>query len=364
MLMTPYERHLAILHNEEPDKVDVVAAAGLRTGPQGGWVRRLMRRGMGVTHIVPPYKPMFFFDTIVNPYVKGIEYSQTYYFENGVWRTRHRFNTPVGEIASVIGGNPGLGLATGHVCEPFIKERKDWKVINYLFRSMHEEMRPNHREVQMDQEDLGDSGVTIGVIDKTPFQRLWIELSSLEDAIYAVIDQQSEFLEFLDVQYTFHKKAAEICAASPAVHFELIDNITNTISPDLYREYCIPVYKLYTDAFKGTGKKLAVHHDGLMATLKNEMAEAPFDIIDSFTIPPVGDVTLTEAKRLWPDKLIFINLPPHLAHSNKAEIRKGYEEILKEWGSKKLVIEHVEDMPEEVLELHLNSALDVCGYSD
>jgi hypothetical protein len=36
--------------------------------------------------------------------------------------------------------------------------------------------------------------------------------------------------------------------------------------------------------------------------------------------------------------------------------------VINEWGSKRLVIEHVEDMPPDRLEMHLNAALDVCGY--
>ena len=99
-----------------------------------------------------------------------------------------------------------------------------------------------------------------------------------------------------------------------------------------------------------------------MAHLKKEIAEAPFDIVDSFTIPPVGDITIAEAKQIWPDKRLFINLPPHLAYAEKKELHNAYEFITSEWGNKCLVIEHVEDMPAETLERHLEAALDVCGY--
>ena len=360
--MTPYERHRAVLQNEKPDKIDVIAAVGLRTGPQGGWIRRLSERGMGLTHIVPPYRPMFFFDMIVNPFIKDITYSQTIAFEDGVWKTEHTFSTKAGEVSSVVGQNPGLDLGTGHVYVPFIKEEKDWRVINYLFKRMYEELTPNYKELILDQEDLGEKSTTIGVIDLSPFQRVFVELSSIEQAVYTFFDEKEYFHEFLEIQDNFHRKAAEICAESPAYHFELIDNITNTISPEIYSKYCMPVYRLYTEAFRGTDKKFAVHHDGLLAHLKEEMAAAPFDIVDSFTVPPVGNMSLTEAKELWPDKIITVNLPPHLAHSSGDEIRKGYEAIVEEWGGTNLVIEHVEDMPEETLELHLNTALDVCGY--
>jgi uroporphyrinogen-III decarboxylase len=209
---------------------------------------------------------------------------------------------------------------------------------------------------------LGEQGTTIGIIDRTPFQRLWLEFSTIEETSYAVYDEEPCFLEFIDIQFRFHQKAAEIAAQSPAYHFEVIDNITNTISPALYTKYCIPIYDMYTRAFLKTNKKLAVHCDGLLSHIRNEIAHSPFDIIDSFTVPPVGDVTLTEAKNLWPQKTIAMNLAPHLAHSSYDEVVKGYEEILSEWGNNKLIIEHVEDMPQDTLEMHLSAVLDVCGY--
>jgi len=57
-----------------------------------------------------------------------------------------------------------------------------------------------------------------------------------------------------------------------------------------------------------------------------------------------------------------VNLPPHLAYAAPDELHEGYQKILDEHGSKCLIIEHVEDLPESALENHLTAALDVCGY--
>jgi hypothetical protein len=62
--------------------------------------------------------------------------------------------------------------------------------------------------------------------------------------------------------------------------------------------------------------------DGLIAHLKGEISEAPFDIVDSFTVPPVGNMSLSEVKTLWPKKIVSVNLPPHLAHSGRHEVVK------------------------------------------
>ena len=360
--MDARQRHLAVLHGQEPDKVNVAAAAGLREGPKGGWMRRLSARGMCITHILPPYRPMFFYSGMINPNLDDVVYGQTYFRENGLSKIRHTFETPVGSVYAVVGRNPDDNVAEGATEIPFIKEPSDWRVINYVFAGMLDRLRPNYKEIALDQEDLGGAGVTIAIVDRTPFQRAWIELASLERAVFDFKRRPDELLEFLDIQRRFHEKAAEITAGCPTPHVLLIDNITNIISPSLYAEFCAPTYRIYTDAFNGTDKKLCVHFDGLFRHLKRNVRDSTFDVIDSFTVPPTGDVSIPEAKEFFPEKRIFVNLPPHLAYANTESLRKAYAKILDEWGDKILTIEHVEDLPPAVLEKHLSAALDVCGY--
>jgi hypothetical protein len=342
--------------------VDVVFATGLRAGPTHGMLKRLTARGMGITHIVPPYTPMFFFDHMINPYVKDVVYSQSYFYENGVWMIRHQYETPEGTIDSIVGINPDDPLLTHSARTHFVKEVRDWAVINFIFSRMLDIMAPNYEELRGDQADLGMDGTTIAVVDKTPFQRAWVELAGMERTAYDFAEQPPELLEYLEIQKRFHLKAAEITAGCPAEHITLIDNITDVISPRYYRQYCLPYYKMYTDALKGTGKKFAVHHDGLLRHLRKELHEASFDILDSLTVPPTGNISLAEAREYFPEKVLAVNLPPHLAFASMDELHQGYARILNEHGSKCLIIEHVEDLPEAVLENHLTAALDVCGY--
>jgi hypothetical protein len=105
-----------------------------------------------------------------------------------------------------------------------------------------------------------------------------------------------------------------------------------------------------------------VHLDGLLRHIHEEINESSFDILDSLTVPPTGNISLTEAKEFFPGKILAVNLPPHLAFASMDELHEGYQKILDEHGSKCLIIEHVEDLPEAALEKHLTAALDVCGY--
>lgn len=363
MVMTAREKILACLNSEEPEKIPVCAWNYLRLGSQGGWKRRLTARGLGILDTVSLYAPAFRVRQI-DPHLEDVKYIQVHYVEKGLWKYRHSFETPVGTITGVIRINPTeADLRANAQEEYFVKERSDWRVVNYIFRGILNKLAPNYTPFERTEDELGDTGLTIGVVEKTPFQRAWVELATLDRTLIDFDEQPEELQEYLDIQRQIHLKIAEITAASPAKFIDLTDHVTDITHPRYYREYCMPFYEIYNNAFKGTDKILGTHMDGRFNHLKKEVGEAAFKVVESLTMPPVGDISLTEAKAIWPDKILFINTPPHLALSEPEEVRKGYRALAEEWGNKRgLLIEHSEDMPLDKVETHLSAALDVFGY--
>jgi len=360
--MNAFERFSAIIQGEEPDLVGVMAATGLRRGSQGGIYQRFADRGLCLRDIVPPHQPFFTFPGCQNPYITDIVYTRKDYYQNGNWHEKHILDTPMGSISSVVRRNLEIDVSSGAPHEHFIKEEKDWDVTNYLFKRIIEHLRPNYSEMERNQDAFGSRGLTLALIDRTPYQRAWIELASLEQTVLSCYDPSPGFKEYVELQIQYHQKVAEIAAGCPSDLVLINDNITNTISPTFYREYCIPVYQIYQDAFIGTNKILAVHHDGLLNSLSAEISTAPFQIVDSFTLPPSGDVPLKEVKSSWKGKTLFINLPPFLAYEPEDRLSVIYKKVIDEWGSKKIAFVHVEDYPLEQVETHLKVLLDVCGY--
>ena len=364
MSMTARERILAVINGEEPDKIPVCAWDDLRLGTQGGWVRRLVARGLGVIHFVLPYKPVYLHPLWLNPYLEDVKYIQIHYVEKGIVKYRHTFETPVGSITGVMRMNPmNVDLLCGAQEEYFVKEPSDWNVVNYIFKGILGKLAPNYDTFEREEDELGDTGMTFAFIEKTPYQRAWVELASPERTVVDFHEQPEVIQEYVEIQRQLHTRIAAIAAESPAKLILIIDHATDMTPPYYYRDYCIRFYEIYSKAMEGTGKVLGTHLDGRFGHLKKEIAEAPFRVVDSFTVPPTGDVSLTEAKSVWPDKILFVNTPPHLAWAEPEEIRKGYEALIEEWGSKKgLLLEHCEEMPLEKVESHLSVVMDVFGY--
>ena len=364
MSMTARERMMAVLSGEEPDKIPVYTYAGLRTGSQGGWMRRLMKRGMGVIHFAPPHKPAFLHPLWINPHLEDVKYIQIHYREKGVLKYRQTFETPVGSVTGVVMVNPQpVQFMLDAQQEYLVKDPADWRVVNYIFQGILNNLAPNYEAFEREEDELGDQGISFGLIGKTPYQRAWVELASPERAVIDFHEQPEELQEYIEIQKRLHTRIAEIAAESPAKFIDIADNITDMISPTYYREYCMPIYEIYHKLLEGTGKVLGTHMDGRIGNLKKEVAEAAFKIIESYTVPPAGDISLTEAKAIWPDKTIFMNTAPHLAWAEPQEVRKGYEALAQEWGSKRgLLLENSEELPLEKVEAHISAAMDAFGY--
>lgn len=360
--MTPREKVMAVLNHEEPDKIPIMAFDFARIGSQGGWLRRLIKRGLGITRLCHPYKPSY---RGMDFYLEDVKYTQIRYIEKGIIKFRHLLETPIGTVTSVTRINPikDVQLLMGAHEEYFVKKPSDWRIMSYIFSGILNKLTPNYEAFEREEDELGETGVCYGRIDKTPFQRAWVELAPLERVAIDFKEKPEELQEFLEIQRQLHTRQAEIAAESPITFIDITEHITTVISPKYYREYCIPYYEIYAKALKGTGKLLGAHMDGQFGHLKKEIDEAPLNVIESFTVPPVGDVSLTEARSLWPDKLLFVNCPPHVNNGTPQEIRSAYEAILDEWGGRKgILIEHSEDIPLDKLEMNLSIALDVFGY--
>ena len=364
MNMTPRERIMAVLNGEEPDRIPVCTYYLTTPLLPGGWYQRLAKRGLGVIALQSLYLSEFPQNIEYRPYLPGVKYIQVHYMEKGIKKYHHTFETPVGSITSVMSSNPlPTQIWDWHTEEYFVKQLSDWRVVNYLSQGVLDTLAPTYEAMERRQDELGDSGIVVQLLDKTPWQSAWVHWAGPERAIIDFHEQSEEVQEFIETERHLHKRIAEFVAESPAKLLDVSENMTDMISPKYFNEYCLPIYKLYSKQLEGTGKLLGAHMDGRLGKLKKEIAETPLQVIESFTVPPAGDVSLAEAKKIWPDKMLFMNCPPHLHWAKPEEVRKSYEALAEEWGSKKgLILNLSEDVPLETVEAHLSAAMDVFGY--
>ena len=370
MSMTPRERILAVYNGEEPDKTPVLVPQGLlRRQPPGDWEHRLKERGIGFMRTARIFQPtLCTFREPLDARLADVRYTRTEYCEKGIWESRYTYETPVGSVTGVMVTNPpdySVGRVAQHPKEYVVKQPSDWRVVNYFIRKALDNLAPtSHGAFQRAEEELGDGGITIAFLTEyTAWQRAWIWLAGPERSVVDFHEQPDEIQEYVDLHRRLHTRLAEFAAEFPARYVLLCDHITEVTSPGYYREYCLPIYEIYSKQLEGTGKILGVHMDGRFGQLKREIAESPINVIDSFSVPPIGDVSLSEARRLWPDKMMFMNPAAHMAWAEPEELREFYASLAAEWGSKKgLLLEHMEHLPTQTVGSHFSAVMDAFGY--
>jgi hypothetical protein len=190
--------------------------------------------------------------------------------------------------------------------EYLIKHAADYRIMQRAWTDV--EVLPWDKPFLHSEQAVGDGGITVGQLDRTPFQKIQIDYAGLARFSYDVADRLPELLDLLDLMTDVKLREFRIAVHSPARQIKLWENLSiETMGPRTYRGYLVPVYRRIFDILDGTDKRLQVHYDGKLRVIADDIRALPFDGLDSFTPPPEGDMTAAEARQQWPDKFLWLH---------------------------------------------------------
>jgi len=209
---------------------------------------------------------------------------------------------------------------------------------------------PNTETYARDDRELGDDGLPMAVLSRTAFQQLWIQWVSLPDLAYHMADAPDVVAECVALLNGIQRKEMEAARDAarqiPVYIVNFPDNITApVIGGSNFQKYCVPMYD-EMKAMLPDDTALAVHMDGDLLALRDAIAGAKFDALDSFSPLPDNDTSVAEAIRMWPDKKLMINFPSSVHLADEDEIFRQAEQILDEGGrTGRLWIQISENVP-------------------
>ncbi len=240
-----------------------------------------------------------------------------------------KLNTPIGESnfkASVLGLDFSVQLPWFQEEGYIIKDFNDYEVIKYLVEDA--EYTPFYDDIKELQMIIGNYGIIDSLVPKSPLQSLIMLMGPKKLALDYYMHQK----EFDDLYKAIYKKQLEvykIAAESPAEVIWAPDNVTSLItSPKLFEKYNVPFYNEAAEILHKQDKIYIVHMDGTLKNLAPLIAKTHIDVIESFTHPPVGDISITEARKLWGDKVIWANFPEPIAMEGQKAVRAKTIEML------------------------------------
>jgi hypothetical protein len=276
--------------------------------------------------------------------VKGAELSVGYRWQDGQRFERRTYQTPVGNLFQESTIDPTYG--SDWITHFYIQRLEDYKVMTYLVENT---IFTRHESgLQASTANLGEDGVVLGRIDRCPYQKVLIELAGPERFLTDLYTRPEPVVELLEA---IDRRMDEVFALALESQAEVIwqpDNVTVDLTPPAaLARYCVPYYARHGRQLREAGKRYAVHLDGRLRPLREHIAGAAFDIVESFSLPEAGgNMAMAEALAAWDGKVILPNFPSPLCHNSDEEIKAFLERLLEEAGtSVPWMLQVSEDIP-------------------
>lgn len=341
--MTPKERILTAICGERVDRVPFTIYYEVNIISPGELERHLRNEGMGIVKWCQLWKTEY----------KNVVFESKRYWQGNELTIRETIKTPLGEVWRTL--IPGMAYETTWVKDFYVKNSDDYKIMEFMIRDAI--YHPDYERFYKLEKELGEDGIIVTHIGYSPFQRMWIELMGVERLSFDLFDKKKEFHSLYETILEKQKEIWKIVADSPAQLVEYGGNISgDIIGPERFSQYHLPVYNEFASLLHKKGKYLAVHMDGMLANLKEVIKKTEIDIIEAFTPPPTGNLSLREARSLWKDKVIWINFPSSIHMSPPEKIRAHTINLLQEAiPGDRFLIGITENIPETVLERSLKT---------
>ncbi len=312
--MDAKERVYAVLNGEAPDRVPQLIYSNHL--PKGRFERRMRNLGLGLDVRCNVYRSY-------TPNVK----TETRTAGDYLYAT---YTTPVGQVNSKRRVNLSFQMAGGTwAVERPVKNEKDIEVYKFIIEDTVYE--PDFEGFRQNEVDLEGDGIVTASGDYTPLMHIITQCMGFRN--FAIMFGRNpkaieSLIETLDKSFL---ELYRIIAESPAQIVRIGDNIDGQlISPKLFEKYCLPYYNKYAEILHKSGKKVISHMDGRLLTLKDLIAKTKLDAIEAFTPPPMGNLPVSEAKRAWKDKVVWMNFPEEVFLRTAKEIRAYTMALLKE----------------------------------
>jgi hypothetical protein len=268
--------------------------------------------------------------------------TQEFWKEDTRWHRTTLF-TPIGSIYEERAFEPVLDSSS--IRKHYLQEKRDYEIFWYYLEDsiLLEDYERYHR----DQNELGDMGIPLVAVERTPFQQMWIQWAGLDNLAYHWIDFPEHVEKTIELLSARQKKLFEIAYYSPAEFIDFPDNITApAIGPKKFAKYCVSFYNELADMLAEKNKLVFVHMDGDLKPLWSLIAESKVGGLDSFSPSPDNDTSVIEAVNLWPEKRLFVNFPSSVHLQPPERVRAEAENILLAAGhTGRLQIQISENVP-------------------
>jgi uroporphyrinogen-III decarboxylase len=215
------------------------------------------------------------------------------------------YQTPLGSVSTRDELAPRLkemGVESPLRREFMIREDAHYDVVRYILE--HTDYQPDYEGYQAYDDQIGDQGVTLAFVNRSPLQRMLIEIMGYEKTYFEMQDNPEKLAGLFELLMEKGRELIRIAVGSPAPLIWSPDNFHALItSPRLFHQYCVPYFQELSSAVHHAGKYLFSHADGEVSGLLELFVESGVDVIEAFSPAPMTRCTMAQARSVCGDKV-------------------------------------------------------------
>lgn len=324
--MNTRDNMIAVLEGETPDVTPMSAYRMFFRDLDDPDTRRLLDMGLGITDTAS-------YIDHTSPNVEDVTEEKT--IDGRVHKTQ-RWVTPVGTVEQT--------WIDGWRHEYFIKSPDDYRVMQWFVENI--ESTGNAERYERRAAELGDRGVVMVGAGRTPAMRILVDWAGPEQFGMDVACEVGELFSLHDALMKLFVEEMKLVAAAPGRYVKLLENLTiSMLGPKRYADLIMPAYERTVPMLEQAGKRVLVHYDGALRAIADQVAAAPFHMIESLTEPPEGDMMYDACRAAWPDKAFWCNLNVDLYALPHDELAEAVRAKRRRAGKRGVAFEISEDRP-------------------
>lgn len=288
--------------------------------------KRLYDQGLGICHHC----------RIVDEVMHGVTETQKTETRDGGTYVIDTRETPIGSIRQV--------HRDGWCIEHWLKSPSDYRVMTWITENT--ELMPRYEVFEEGEAHVGDWGVAVVLAARTPAMTINVDWAGTERFCLDLAMEVPELFELYQARKQLFLQQTALVARGPGRFVKWLENLTiSMLGPQRYRDLLVSVYEECVPMLEAAGKRVMVHYDGALEVIADDIAAAPFHIIESLTEPPEGDMRYDACRTAWPDKGFWANINVDHYYEPEDQLRQAVLQKRQRAGKKALAFEISEDLP-------------------
>ena len=263
------------------------------------------------------------------------------------------YTTPVGEVAEI---NELVRGFTKWSKEKLFKSPEDYKTLLYIIKDSV--VMPNYEEICNLRKQLGENYIVRESLPYEPMQALLVDYFGTELFSFEWMDNRDEILKLYEALVEVARKIYPVAAEGPLEVVKYGGNIVpSIIGVENFKKYYIPHYNEAAEYMHKKGKLIGTHLDDDNTLIMDAVAGTGLDFIEAYD--PGMSPPVSEARRKWPDKTLWINWPSSCHLEPRERVYSKTIELLEEAApSNNFILGIHENIPEYKTMENLEAIMD------